>query len=135
VLELKASRAAEEEAEHLLAHFVDLLPDNPRVMKRMINAFAMRQAIGILERNKVPPEKLARWTIMEQRLPALSDLLIEHPEWIDMLSTAISDEDRKKLPPPLLPFADSDVVRSIVGKTDDKLTAENVRTITRGSAT
>jgi hypothetical protein len=81
VLELNTSRAAEKQAEHLLAQFTDVVPDNPRVMKRMINAFAMRQTIGILEGNAVPTEVLARWTILEQRYPALADMLIAHPEW------------------------------------------------------
>lgn len=42
VLELAASPAAEKEAEHLLSQFAGVVSDNPRVMKRMINAFAMR---------------------------------------------------------------------------------------------
>ena len=136
VLELNASRAAEQEVEHSLARFASLLPDNPRVMKRMINAFAMRQAIGFLERNTAPPEVLARWTVLEQRLPALADLLIENSEWTDMIPAEIGEENRAKLPPPpLLPFINSDVVLSIVGKADDNgLTGEIVRTITRGSA-
>ena len=41
MLELNVSRAAEKETQHLLEAFVDRLPDNPRVMKRMINALAL----------------------------------------------------------------------------------------------
>jgi hypothetical protein len=137
-LELNASREAEKEAEHLLARFTDIVPDNPRVMKRMINAFAMRRAIGILERNATPTPTLvlARWTILEQRLPALADLLIEHPEWTQRLTDEVGDNDREKLPPVLRPFADSEVVRNIIGKGDvHGLTVDHVRMITRGSAT
>jgi hypothetical protein len=93
-LELNASRAVEKEAEHPLAQFTTIMPDNPRVMKRMVNAFAMRQAIGILERNTTPPEVLARWTILEQRFPALADLLIEHPEWTQKLADKTQDSAR-----------------------------------------
>src|SRR5262249_43093628 len=66
LLELNASKTAEKEAEHLLAKFTDIVSDNPRVMKRMINAFAMRRAIGIVESDGTPMEVLARWTILEQ---------------------------------------------------------------------
>jgi hypothetical protein len=135
VLELNASRAAEKEAEHLLAQYTGIVPDNPRVMKRMVNAFAMRQAIGILERNMTPAEVLARWTILEQRFPALADLLIEHPEWTPMLANNVADEDREKLSPLLLPFANSEIIRNIIGAADDHpLTVDHVRAITRGSA-
>jgi hypothetical protein len=136
VLELNASRAAEREAEHLLAHFINVLPDNPRVMKRMLNAFAMRQAIGILEHGGTPSGVLARWTILEQRFPSLADLLIEHPDWTQMLSEKIERADQEKLPPLLLPFVNSEIVRSIIGRGNEgSLTAEHVRGITRGSIT
>src|SRR5262249_47165852 len=36
LLELNSSPAAEKEAEHLLAQFTGIVPDNPRVMKRMV---------------------------------------------------------------------------------------------------
>jgi hypothetical protein len=135
VLELNASGAAAKEAKHLLEEFTGIVPDNPRVMKRMVNAFAMRQAIGILERSATRTEVLARWTILEQRLPALADLLIEHPEWIQMLADEVDDKNREKLPPLLLPFVGSEVVRDIIGKASNHpLSVEHVRTITRGSA-
>jgi hypothetical protein len=136
VLEFNTSGAAEKEAEHLLARFTGVLPENPRVMKRMINAFAMRQAIGLLEGSPVPAEVLARWTILEQRFPALADILIANPEWTQMLSDTVDDEGRKKLPPLLLPFCESEIIRNIVGTVDaQRLTVEHVRTITRGSVT
>jgi hypothetical protein len=135
VLELNASRAADREAEHLLVRFTGLLPDNPRVMKRMVNAFAMRQAIGLLERNPAPAAILARWTILEQRFPALADLLIEHPEWTDILDGNIKDQALETPPEPLVPFSDSEVIRDIIGAGDHRMTVEHVRSITRGSAT
>ena len=74
-LELSASPATREEAKHLLSQFKDIVPDIPRVMKRMINAFALRQAIGILEGSSVSTAVLARWTILEHKIPVLADLL------------------------------------------------------------
>ena len=136
VLELNASRAAEKEAEHLLVRFVDVLPDNPRVMKRMLNAFAMRQAIGLLERSETPPDILARWTILEQRFPSLADLLIEHPEWTKCLTGKMDGADRENLPVQLVPFVDSGIVQNIVGTARDQgLTPDEVLAITRGSKT
>jgi hypothetical protein len=133
VLELNASPATEQEARHLLEQFTTIVPDNPRVMKRMINAFAMRQAIGLLERSLTPTDALARWTILEQRFPALADLLIEHPEWIGVVAAGSPDADQQKLPPPLMPFADSEIVRNIVGKDKaNALTVDHIRAITRG---
>ena len=133
VLELNTSRAAATEAKHLLTQFTDIVPENPRVMKRMVNAFAMRRAIGILERNTVPIDVLARWTILEQRLPALADLLIEHPEWTQLLVSK-SGSNRAKFPPLIVPFVDLELVRNIIGKaTSNRLTTDYVREITRGS--
>jgi hypothetical protein len=128
-------RAAEKEAKHLLEQFTSVLPDNPRVMKRMINAFAMRQAIGMLERGAIPSGVLARWTILEQRYPALADLLIANPEWTQMLAEKVDDKARERSPSPLLPFVNSEIIRSIIGKAEEySLTEEHVRAITRGSA-
>lgn len=134
VLELSASRAEAEEVEHLLASFVDILPDNPRVMKRMINTYAMRRAIGHLEGNPVGRDVLARWTILEQRFPALADLLIEHPEWADML--AEGEVKVIDLPQVLQPFAgDKDVVKVLGAPgSEHPLREGDVATITRGSA-
>jgi hypothetical protein len=104
-------------------------------MKRMINAFAMRQAIGILERSAIPSGILARWTILEQRYPALADLLIAHPEWSQIIAEKIDDKVRERLPSPLLPFVNSEIIRAIIGEAaENRLTVEHVRVITRGSA-
>jgi KAP family P-loop domain len=136
VLELNTSRAVEREAEHLLARFTDVLPDNPRVMKRMINAFAMRQTIGLLEGNAVPTEVLARWTILEQRFPALADLLVDHPEWVQILETKIDNINSEELPELLRPFLNTSIVQNVIGSADEnRLNAENLRAITRGSIT
>jgi hypothetical protein len=104
-------------------------------MKRMINAFAMRQAIGLLEGSRISSAMLARWTILEQRYPALADVLIANPEWTQQITEKIEDTNRERLPPALIPFANSDVIRAIIGEaTEDRLDSKRVKEITRGSA-
>lgn len=132
-LELSASPATREEAKHLLSQFKDIVPDIPRVMKRMINAFALRQAIGILEGSSVSTAVLARWTILEQRYPALADLLAEHPEWLDHIAKKIKEEE--DLPDPIKPFVNSSEIIGIVGVgANAPLREEVIRSITRGSS-
>src|ERR1700688_3090239 len=65
-------------------------------MKRMINSFALRQTIGVLEGNAVSTAVLARWTIFDHWYPALADLIAEHPEWLKHIA--------EKVKPPLKPL-------------------------------
>lgn len=133
-LEINSSAAAEKEAEHLLSGFRDVVGEVPRVMKRMINAFGMRRAVGILEGSKVPQQALVRWTILEQRWPALADLLVRNPEWASLIAMQQRDEDLKKLDPALQPFANRHAVQAVLGKDEDgDLTPELISTIARGS--
>lgn len=135
VLELSASPAAEAETTHLLSRFKDVVSDIPRMMKRTVNAFAVRQAIGALEDNAVAPMILARWTILEQRFPALADLLAEHPDWISQLRSKKKTAMPAEVRAALTPFLDSAEIAGILGgDTDTPLTADAVRTITRGAA-
>ncbi|SDU28077.1 KAP family P-loop domain-containing protein [Stappia sp. ES.058] len=140
VAEESASSTVRQETEHLLSRFAGLLPDNPRVMKRMINAFGMRRAIIALEGSDVSREVLARWTVLEQRFPALADLLTEHPDAADPL--AISSADSDDIPPALKPYAEVLAVQAILAGTLSKdgadmdappLDAEAVRQIVRGA--
>nr|WP_321361951.1 P-loop NTPase fold protein [uncultured Hyphomonas sp.] len=133
MLELGTSQAAKTQAEHLLARYVTSLPDNPRVMKRMVNTFALRLAIGILEGESVPPHVLARWTIIEQRYPALADLLAETPAFVDKLAAPPASDGTRNLPIKLEPFKDSAALEIIGSHGETGLTSEHVRTITMGS--
>ena len=126
-LEISTSKAAEVEATHLLAEFKDDLPEIPRVMKRMINAFAIRQAIGLLVNNGVPVKSLARWTILEQSYPALADKLTEKPDWV----TGGSIDPKKN---PFIEILKSSRFAGIIGRGADRLTPAQVETITRGAA-
>ncbi len=134
-LELSASSAATDEIRHALAQFADILPDNPRVMKRMINAYSLRQAIGILEHDSLSADVLARWTILEQRYPAVTDLLADRPSLLDLITTPESNGGEAAPLPELL--RDRTLlarVCEIVSKGDgDPLTADVVRSLTHGS--
>ncbi|WP_141687829.1 KAP family P-loop NTPase fold protein [Stappia indica] len=135
ILNYSESEGTTREAEHLLLKFSEFLPDNPRVMKRMVNSYKFRRVIGYLESNSVGHEVLARWTILEQRFPALADLLIEHPEWADMLAEGM--EEGTDMPQALQPFAgDKDVIKVLGGPgSEHPLREKVIATITRGSAT
>jgi hypothetical protein len=124
-LELSTSKGATTEATHLLVQFKDCVPEIPRVMKRMLNAYAIRQAMGFVAGSQVPIKALVRWTILEQSDPALADALAAHPDWV---------EDRENIPKDSA-FADqigSKRFAAIVGSGEDRLTAAHIRTLTRG---
>jgi hypothetical protein len=77
---LGKSQSADAEGESRLRGYHKYCPSNPRLMKRMANAYAMRQATTVMEGSQLPTGVLVRWTILEQRYPALADLLAENPE-------------------------------------------------------
>lgn len=117
----------------MLARFVDILPDNPRVMKRMVNTFAMRRAIGILQAASVDPEVLARWTILEQRFPALADKLAAQPEALDELVASGVQEGPPPLPAELSRFKGIPIM-DLIGRNEDvRLTSNDIRRITMGA--
>jgi hypothetical protein len=79
-----------EATEHRLTGFAPLLPDNPRAVKRFLNAFAMTRSVRTVEGQAIPTAALALWTILQTRWPLLADALAEHPEWIVPVSAAPS---------------------------------------------
>ncbi|WP_417485024.1 KAP family P-loop NTPase fold protein [Maricaulis salignorans] len=133
-LKLAGSAQEQQNTEHLLACYARLLPYNPRVMKRMINAYALRQSTSLMEGDAVPVEALARWTILEQRLPALADLLATNPEWAIVLAGKVSAQKLRTSPPGIRAFANDETVQRILGAgAEDSLRPEYVRSLTRGS--
>lgn len=68
--------------EHRLTGFAPLLPDNPRAVKRFLNAFAMTRSVRTVEGQAIPTAALALWTILQTRWPLLADALTDHPDWI-----------------------------------------------------
>jgi hypothetical protein len=72
-----------ERTEHSLGSFADLLEQNPRGMKRLVNSFSANQAIALLSYVDIEREQLARWTILSLRWPMLTEYLEAHPSMVD----------------------------------------------------
>lgn len=81
-VEQLASAAVEKDVSYFLQPFAPLLEPNPRSMKRLLNAYAIRRDLAILSGLDVLAhegrrKKLALWTILALRWPALEDFLRE----------------------------------------------------------
>lgn len=141
---LNQSAAALAKAEHRLADLSPLIPFNPRAMKRMLNAYRLRYADGIMVDASLSPERLARWVILEQSYPALADLLAQHPDWIEPLmaepaldDTAIKARDERVQPymrlQPLRDLLTLAPDRSVLAAdSPERLGVETVRLFTAG---
>ncbi len=124
------SPVAERKSKHLLRDFAPVLTGNPREMKRLLNAFAMRRALWILQISTVSMEVLFRWTIIEQSYPALADELIDDPEWIEFFT---DDDEKEDIPKKIAPFLDIQAIPQIITEYgNDPLTADHIRNITKG---
>ena len=86
--------------EHRLMRYAPLLPDNPRAVKRFLNAFAMIRSVRTLEGQVIPSDSLALWTILQTRWPLLADTLAAHPKWLDGKAPKIPDPVRELLEDP-----------------------------------
>jgi hypothetical protein len=65
-----------KKTEHFLMQYRDLLEENPRAMKRLLNAYGFRRGFDILSRRGFDDQDaLLRWTILENRWPILADYL------------------------------------------------------------
>ncbi len=73
--------------EHTLKPFISLLDDNPRAMKRLVNAYSVNRARAILAFLNISMKDLAQWTIINMRWPQLADYLAENPEIINKVGT------------------------------------------------
>jgi hypothetical protein len=83
VLELVASPKSRTEAEHRLWKFRDHAPFNPRVLKRMVNAYTLRLVeLELSDEAEMTYDRLARWVVLEQCYPGLADLMAERPDRI-----------------------------------------------------
>ncbi|MHA7777143.1 KAP family P-loop NTPase fold protein [Roseibium sp. M-1] len=132
-LEYTTSRTAQREAEHFLFQYLALLPDNPRVIKRIINAFGLTVASAILERQSLDYDVLTRWTILEQCYPAVADELIRDPELADTLLAVEADKPPASLPAPLIAFCEKkNTVNLLKSGENPVLTQAVVKRLTRG---
>jgi hypothetical protein len=80
------SAPALQKTEHRLRRFAKLLESNPRSMKRLVNAYGLRQAAQFLEGRSVSADVLALWTIVELRWPLLADFLALQPEAVSYIA-------------------------------------------------
>lgn len=134
-LEYTTSAAAQREAEHFLLQYLELLPDNPRVIKRIINAFGMSVATAILEQQALDYDVLTRWTILEQCYPAVADELTGDPALADQLLAVDADggEDLSNLTDTLVAFcAKNMAVKLLKSGEVAVLTPQVIRRLTRG---
>lgn len=125
------SPKAEKDAKHLLKDFSSIVSGNPREMKRLLNAFAMRRTISLLQASTVSMDELFRWTILEQSYPALADVLIKQPELVENYHGEPKKED--DVTKDLAPFIEIAAVYDIVCFGDlSPLTADHIRDIVYG---
>lgn len=80
-------KAVETHTRHMLDDFSGLLEDNPRAMKKLLNAYGVELEVRLLELSgdEDTLRKLALWTIVSIRWPRLADYLIKYPDevgWI-----------------------------------------------------
>lgn len=76
------SREAEMELEHALQEFADLLEENPRAMKRLINAYGIERARRVRDGAIYDEEERKRsvlWMILKMRWPLLAAHLAHEP--------------------------------------------------------
>lgn len=82
--------------KHTLKPFISLLDDNPRAMKRLVNAYSVNRARAILAFLDISMDDLAQWTIISMRWPRLSEYFAERPELVAKIgSDDLLDVDEK----------------------------------------
>lgn len=78
-----ASPAAGQVLESRYAGYAAMLDPNPRAMKRLVNAIGISQAVLFLEKRKIDPDVLGRWTVLEMRWPQLAMAISANRVWLD----------------------------------------------------
>ncbi|MBP6389274.1 MAG: hypothetical protein KA175_04785 [Flavobacteriales bacterium] len=131
-----ASALVHEATEHRLMRFAELLEPNPRAMKRLVNAYGMNQASLLLERRKVDPDALARWTILEMRWPLFAEALAQQPDRVVDVFKGV-DLAIQGLTPETVALARHQNVKDVVGVVEQdipgQLTPERIREIVGSS--
>lgn len=79
-LERLASRTVRKNAaRHVLQEYAELLPPNPRSMKRFVMNYGVLRASRTAEGGAVSIDHLARWAVVRSRWPALAEHLRTRP--------------------------------------------------------
>ncbi|TDO47367.1 KAP-like P-loop domain-containing protein [Kribbella sp. VKM Ac-2527] len=127
---------AQQENAHTLEPFRALLgrQPNPRMMKRLVNAYGIVRGIETLQGNltddPVGEQQTALWTILTLRWPKLGAYLARYPEHVDAIATGTLPAG---VPAELQPlFTDPEVKAVVTGEAKDittRLDSERVRSI------
>jgi hypothetical protein len=80
-----ASPGVLQRTEHTLKPFAPLLDDNPRAMKRFVNAYSVNRALSTLSFSDIELNDLAQWTILSMRWPLLAEYLCTDLDLVNKL--------------------------------------------------
>jgi hypothetical protein len=94
-------RAVESDTRHMLDHFSGLLEDNPRAMKKLVNAYGIELEVRLpdLPGDQDTLRQLALWTILSLRWPLLAEYLAIHPGEVDWIGKDRRDETGEEAKP------------------------------------
>ena len=111
-----ATQDVQEERQHVLLPFSELLERNPRALKRLVNAFGVARDLERLSGRNVgealvPEHETALWTILNLRWPRLGEYLGEHPDDVDLIVRKQPPDDA---PDDLKPLFRDDRVLAVV---------------------
>jgi len=113
-----ADEKSMEAIRHRLAPIAEVLPPNPRQIKRIINCISLFQEVGRISEKIVPGseewEKLARWIVLMVEWPVTWTTLSKNPKTID----AVFSQDLKQREHALSGEAVSEWVESIRSNAD-----------------
>lgn len=86
----------ERALQHMLLPFYPLLENNPRGMKRLVNAYGFERARHVRDGTVLGDDARARlvlWTIVKLRWPLLAEKLIEKPALVDVIRAEDDPEE------------------------------------------
>jgi len=84
-VERLATPAIMARLEHTLRLYKELLEENPRAMKRLVNTYSANLTLDILSETNIERHQLVLWTILSTRWPSLAEYLEEDPEMIEKI--------------------------------------------------
>jgi hypothetical protein len=96
------SAGLERALQHMLQPFYPLLENNPRGMKRLVNAYGLERARHVRDGTVLDDEarlRLVLWTIVRLRWPLLAERLCEDPGLVDAIRADDDPEEADELTP------------------------------------
>ena len=118
------------DTEHILQPFAQLLAPNPRSIKRFVMDYAAVRGARTAEGSSVSVDKLALWTVVRTRWPALADYLRAHPRQVSDIGKA--KDQLEHVPEDLRPlFIDENGdVRAVLDFNHGTFTDDDIRAAT-----